>query len=63
MNRVGLAFVADFQVPKPEDCQEIHASAGLLKLPEFMTLIYTTDGPESLLAIHLAGIARAAFEN
>ena len=61
MNSVGLAFVAVLQVTKPKDCQEIHTSAGLPKLSKFITYIYIANGPESLLANHLAGIARDAF--
>ena len=34
------------------------ASAGLPKLPEFMVYFDATDGPKSLLAHHLASIAR-----
>jgi len=57
----GLAIVAVLQGTEPEDWQEIPASAGLPKLSEFMIYLYVTDGPECLLAHHLARIARDAF--
>ena len=57
----GLAVVAVLQGTEPEDWQEILAIAGLPELSEFMIYLYITDGPESLLAHHLASIARDAF--
>ena len=53
-----LVVVAVLQGTELEDWQEIPASAGLPKLPEFMVYFDATDGPESLLAHHLASIAR-----
>ena len=53
-----LVVVAVLQGTEPEDWQEIPASAGLPKLPEFMVYFDATDGPKSLLAYHLASIAR-----
>ena len=50
--------VAVLQGTEPEDWQEIPACAGLPKLPEFMVYFDATDGPKSLLAYHLASIAR-----
>ena len=57
----GLAVVTVLKGTEPEDWQEITASAGLPKLSEFMICFYITDGPESLLAHHLASIVRNAF--
>ena len=57
----SLAIVAVLKGTEPEDWQEIPASAGLPKLSEFMIYLYITDGPESLLAHHLASIVRDAF--
>jgi hypothetical protein len=57
----GLAIVAVLKGTEPKDWQEIPASAGLPKLSEFMIYLYITDGPESLLAHHLASIVRDAF--
>ena len=57
----GLAIVAVLQGSEPEDWQEIPASAGLPKLSEFMIYLYITDGSESLLAHHLASVARYVF--
>ena len=57
----GLAVVAVLQGTEPEDWQEIPASAGLPKLSKFMICRHITDGPESLLAHHLASIVRDAF--
>ncbi|MDA9985918.1 hypothetical protein N9E86_01930 [Alphaproteobacteria bacterium] len=51
------------QETEPEDWQEIPTSAGLPKLSEFMIYPYITDGLESLLAHHLASIARDVFLN
>jgi len=59
--RTGLAIVTVLQRTKPEGLQEIPACEGLPKLSEFMIYLYITDGPESLLAHHLASIARDAF--
>ena len=56
-----LKLVAVSQGAKPGDWQEIPASAGLPKLSEFMIYPHVTDGPKSLLAPHLASIARDAF--
>ena len=56
-----LVVVAVLQGTEPEDWQEIPASAGLPKSPEFMVYFDATDGPESLLAHHLASIAPDAF--
>ena len=53
-----LVVVAVLQRTEPEDWQEIPAGAGLPKLPEFMVYFNATDGPKSLLAHHLASIAR-----
>ena len=53
-----LVVVAVFQGTEPEYWQETPASAGLPKLPEFMVYFDATDGPKSLLAHHLASIAR-----
>ena len=53
-----LVAVAVLQGTEPEDWQEIPASADLPKLPEFMVYFDATDGPTSLLAYHLASIAR-----
>ena len=53
--RVVAAFL---QGTDPEDWQEILASAGLSKLPKFMVYFDATNGPKSLLAHHLASIAR-----
>jgi hypothetical protein len=57
----GLAVAAALQGTEPEDWQEIPASVGLPKLSEFMIYLHITGGPESLLAHHLASIARDAF--
>jgi len=51
---------AVLQGTDPEDWQEIPASAGLPKLPEFMVYFDASDGPKSLLAHHLASFARDA---
>ena len=56
-----LMVVAVLQGTEPEDWQEIPASAGRPKLSEFMIYPDFTDGPKSLLAPHLASIARDAF--
>ena len=53
-----LVVVAVFQGTEHEDWQEIPASAGLPKLPEFMVYFNAIDGLKSLLAHHLASIAR-----
>ena len=53
-----LVVVAVLQGTEPEDWQEIPASAGLPKLPEFIVYFDANDGPKSLLAHHLASIAR-----
>ena len=56
----AMRFVvaAVLQGTDPEDWQEVPASAGLPKLPEFMVYFDATVGPKSLLAHHLASIAR-----
>ena len=56
-----LMVVAVLQGTKPEDWQEIPASAGLPKLSKFMVDFGVTDGPKSLLAHHLASIAQDTF--
>ena len=53
--------VAVLQGTEPEDWQEIPASAGLPKLPEFMVYYDAPDGPENPLAHHLASIAQDTF--
>jgi len=55
-----LVVAAVLQGTDPEDWQEIPASAGLPKLPEFMVYFNATDGPKSLLAHHLTNIPRDA---
>ena len=53
-----FVFVAVLQGTEPDGWQEIPASAGLPKLPEFTVYFDATDGPKSLLAHHLASVAR-----
>ena len=53
-----LVVTAVLQGTDPEDWQEIPGSAGLPKSPEFMVYFDASDGPKSLLAHHLASIAR-----
>jgi hypothetical protein len=57
----GLAIVAVLKGTKPEDWQEIPASAGLPKLSEFVICLYITDAPKNLLAHRLARIVCDAF--
>ena len=56
-----LVVVAVLQGTEPEDWREIPVSAGLPKLSEFMIYLYITDGPESLLAHHLASSSVMPF--
>jgi ABC-type branched-subunit amino acid transport system substrate-binding protein len=53
-----LVVAAFLQATDPEDWQEILASAGLSELPKFMVYFDATNGPKSLLALHLASIVR-----
>ena len=57
-----LLVAAVLQGTEPEDWQEIPASAGLPKLPEFMVYFDATDGPKSLLAHHLTRVAQDTSE-
>ena len=57
----SLAVVAVLYRTEPEDWQEIPASAAPLKLTEFIIYPSITNGPESLLAHHLASFARDAL--
>ena len=56
-----LMVVAVLRGTETEDWQEIPASAGLPKLPEFMVYYDATDGPENPLKHHLASIAQDTF--
>ena len=58
-----LMVVAVLQGTKPDDWQEISASAGSPKLSKFMVCFDVTDGPKSLLAHHLAIVARDTFSH
>jgi DNA-binding transcriptional LysR family regulator len=59
----GLAVVAVLEQSRHEDWEEIPAAAGLPELPEFRILLYLNDGPQSLLAHHLASIVRDAYHH
>ena len=57
----GPCDVTVLQRTKPEGLQEIPTIKGPLKLSEFIIYLYIIDEPESLVAHHLASIARDVF--
>ena len=58
-----LIVVAVLQGTEPDNWHEIPASAGFPKLFKFMVCFDVTDGPKSLLAHHLAIVARDTFSH